>query len=95
MKSFTVEIPNFPESDLPLGQWMDRNGAELSLSCTLGTFHAQVSWGILHSYSDGGEHRETFLVRHSHKDPAIAITKALEAAFEQDVKRKTLNSSNP
>lgn len=72
---------NLPVSENAIGRWMEDNGAEISLSCSLGTFTARVSTKKLISYGDEtGEHSEHRRVTRQHPDPARAVSNALRAA---------------
>ena len=76
---YTIKLPLADDS---LGRWMEENGANLSLSCMLGTYHATLGMKRLISYSDEkGEHSEEWSVSRYHREAAEAVRLVFEAAY--------------
>lgn len=58
--SFTM---NMPESEEPIGRWLERNNVTIEISCQLGRYIVVMAWKKLIRFSDAdGEHSENFHV---------------------------------
>lgn len=73
-----------PISDVPIGKWLDRTGAEISISSMFGLFHVTVSWKKVRSYIDDDSHSEHWTLTRSDKDFAKALDLACRAAIEEE-----------
>jgi hypothetical protein len=58
--SFKITLP---ESDEPIGRWLERHSVTIQISCQIGRYFVTMDWKKLLSFSDAdGEHSENFSV---------------------------------
>lgn len=71
---FTITLPT---SNDPFGKWLEENGAEIGILCSLGKFLVTVSWCKVHP---SGDQFGSWSVSRRHADFSKALTLAIGAA---------------